>query len=186
MLSPLLSHAILALAISLAFVCAPFAFSQTPTGGANRAAPASVAPAEEQLPSHLFWIIPNHRSHPNLKDAKPLKPCEKLMLAVRDSFDPGNFVLTGAIAGIAQASNSTPSYGQGMAGYGRYYGSTFGDITIGNVMTTGVYPSLFHQDPRYFRRGSGSTWSRLTYAMGQVFVTHGDNHKTQFNFSELC
>jgi hypothetical protein len=56
---------------------------------------------------------------------------------------------------------------------------------IGNFMTEGVYPSLLHQDPRYFRRGAGSTWSRLGYAMGQIFVTHGDNRKTQFNYSEI-
>jgi hypothetical protein len=170
----------------LTVFAARFAVCQPPAGGANRAAPASVAPAQEELPSHIFWIIPNHRSHPSLKDSKPLSSKEKMMLGVRDSFDPGNFVLVGALAGIAQASNSTPSYGQGMMGYGRYYGSTFGDVTIGNMMTTGVYPSLLHQDPRYFRRGIGSTFSRMKYAMGQVFITHGDNRKTQFNYSEIC
>jgi hypothetical protein len=72
-----------------------------------------------------------------------------------------------------------------MAGYGRYYGSTYGDFMIGNFMTEGVYPSLLHQDPRYFRRGTGNVWSRLGYAMGQIFVTHGDNRKTRFNYSEL-
>jgi hypothetical protein len=120
-----------------------------------------------------------------LKDSKPLTAGEKFKLAARDSFDPGTFLLAGAFAGIGQASNSTPSYGQGMAGYGRYYGSTYGDFLIGNVMTEAVYPSLLHQDPRYFRRGTGSTWSRLGYAIGQIFITHGDNRKTQFNFSEI-
>jgi hypothetical protein len=72
-----------------------------------------------------------------------------------------------------------------MAGYGRRYGAAYGDLMIGDMMTTGVYPSLLHQDPRYFRRGTGSTWSRLTYAMGQVFITHGDNRQTQFNYSEI-
>jgi len=73
-----------------------------------------------------------------------------------------------------------------MAGYGRYYGSTFGTMVVGNYMTEAIYPSLLHQDPRYFRKGTGSTWSRLGYAMGQIFVTHGDNRKTQVNYSELC
>jgi hypothetical protein len=52
-------------------------------------------------------------------------------------------------------------------------------------MTEAAYPSLFHQDPRYFRRGTGSAWSRLRYAVGQIFITHGDNRKTQFNVSEI-
>jgi hypothetical protein len=56
---------------------------------------------------------------------------------------------------------------------------------IGDFMTEGVYPWMFHQDPRYFRRGTGSKWSRLGYAMSQIFVTHGDNRRTQFNVSEI-
>jgi hypothetical protein len=172
--------------VTYLFLLASPAISQTPSGAANRAIPAQAATTNEELPKRLFGIIPNYRSHASLRDSKPLTSGQKFHIALRDSFDPGNFVLVGALAGIGQASNSSPSYGQGWAGYGRYYGSTFGDITIGNIMTTGVYPSLFHQDPRYFRRGSGSVWSRLTYAMGQVFVTHGDNKRTQFNFSELC
>jgi hypothetical protein len=137
------------------------------------------------LPRRLFGIIPNYRSHPSFKDSKPLTTGEKFRLAARDSFDPGTFVLAGAIAGISQASNSTPSYGQGMAGYGRYYGASYGNLIIGDMMTTAVFPSLLHQDPRYFRRGTGSTMSRLGYAVGQIFITHGDNRKTQFNYSEI-
>ena len=160
--------------------------SSPTTGQASRAIPAQSAPSQEQLPRRIFGIIPNYRSHPGLKDSKPLPPGEKFKIAARDSFDPGTFLLVGAFAGIGQASDSNRSYGQGMAGYGRYYGSTFGDFMIGNFMTEAIYPSLLHQDPRYFRRGAGSTWSRLRYAMGQIFVTHGDNRRTQFNFSEIC
>jgi hypothetical protein len=168
---------------------APSNQSAGSTGEANRAitTPVSPSPApSEQLPRRIFGIIPNYRSHASLKDSKPMTSGEKFRLAARDSLDPGTFVLAGAFAGISQASNSTPSYGQGMAGYGRYYGSTYGDLMIGNFMTDGVYPSLLKQDPRYFRKGSGSTGSRLAYAVGQIFITHGDNRKTQVNFSEIC
>jgi hypothetical protein len=184
----------LCLTIYMAAMSAPAICQTTPSpsqnaptaGAANRAIPAQVVPAQEELPKRLFGIIPNYRSHASLKDSKPLTAKQKFGLAARDSFDPGTFILAGAIAGVAQATNASTSYGQGMAGYGRYYGSTYGDLMIGNFMTTGVYPTLFHQDPRYFRRGTGSAFSRLGYAMGQVFVTHGDNRRTQFNFSEFC
>ena len=187
-------HTIQRLAICLAWIAVP-SFCQTipssnptsaATGQASRASPAQVAPLPQPLPKRIFGIIPNYRSYPSLKDSKPLSAGQKFKLTARDSFDPGTFLLAGAFAGIGQASNSTPSYGQGMAGYGRYFGSTYGDFMIGNLMTEGVYPSLLHQDPRYFRRGAGSTRSRLTYAVGQIFITHGDNRRTQFNFSEIC
>jgi hypothetical protein len=53
-------------------------------------------------------------------------------------------------------------------------------------MTEGIFPALLHQDPRYFRRGTGSGWSRLGYAMGQIFRTHNDSGRTQFNYSEIA
>jgi len=184
----LVSLCILTCAASL---LAPHAFCQAApsspvpsSGQANRVIPAQTVP-QEQLPRRLFGVIPNYRSHPSFREAKPLTAKEKFRLAARDSFDPGTFLLAGAIAGIRQARDSSPSYGQGMAGYGRYYGGAFGDLLIGDMMTTAVFPSLLHQDPRYFRQGTGSTWSRLRYAVGQIFLTHGDNRKTQFNYSEI-
>jgi hypothetical protein len=56
---------------------------------------------------------------------------------------------------------------------------------IGDYMTEAVFPSLFHQDPRYFRNGKGSGRSRLGYACGQIFWTHTDAGGTQFNYSEV-
>jgi len=180
-------HFVPRLALCLAWISVPSLFSQTaPTGQANRALTLPATQPTDELPRRIFGIIPNYRSHPSLKDSKPLTAGGKFKLAARDSFDPGTFILAGAIAGIAQASNSSPSYGQGMAGYGRYYGSSYGDLMIGNFMTTGVYPSLLHQDPRYFRRGTGSTWSRLRYAVGHTIITHGDNRRTQYNYSEFA
>jgi hypothetical protein len=52
-------------------------------------------------------------------------------------------------------------------------------------MTEGIYPTLLHQDPRYFRRGTGTGWSRLGYAVGQIFWTHADTGRGQFNYSEI-
>jgi hypothetical protein len=164
----------------------PSVFCQTPpNGGASRAIPVQSTPPQEELPKRIFGIIPNYRSHASLKESKPLSSAEKFKLAARDSYDPGAFLLAGAFAGIGLWSDATPSYGHGAAGYGRYYGATYGDLMIGNMMTEGVYPSLLHQDPRYFRRGTGSKWSRLGYAVGQIVVTHGDNRRTQPNYSEI-
>src|SRR5258708_19481535 len=52
-------------------------------------------------------------------------------------------------------------------------------------MTEAVFPPLLHQDPRYFRRGTGSGWSRLGYAAAQIFWTHRDSGGMQFNYSEV-
>jgi hypothetical protein len=52
-------------------------------------------------------------------------------------------------------------------------------------MTEAIYPTILHQDPRYFRKGAGSGWSRLAYVIGQTFWTHKDSGGTQFNLSEI-
>ena len=88
-------------------------------------------------------------------------------------------------AADAERTNANPSFGQGVEGYSRSFGASYGDIIIGNYMTEAIYPALLHQDPRYFRRGIGSRWTRLGYAMGQIFWTHTDSDRTQFNYSEI-
>ncbi|HEY3841437.1 MAG TPA: hypothetical protein VGL72_32925, partial [Bryobacteraceae bacterium] len=109
---------------------------------------------------------------------------EKFKIASQDAFDRGTLALAAIFGGIGQLSNSNPSFGQGAAGYGRYFGTAYGDFVIGDYMTEGVFPSLLHQDPRYFRKACCG-WSRLGYAVGQIFWTHSDKGTGQFNYSEL-
>ena len=133
----------------------------------------------------IFGIIPNFRTSPSLLEYKPLTPKEKFVIASQDSFDRGTIALSALFAGQSLLTNATPSFGQGTAGYARYLGTAYADFVIGDFMTEGIYPTILHQDPRYFRRGSGGGWSRLTYAMTQIFWTHKDSGGSQFNYSEV-
>ena len=149
----------------------------------------SQAPAATDSPQpeskRIFGIIPNYRTSPSLQNYEPLTSGQKFKLASQDSFDRGTVALAALFAGEGQLTNSNPSFGQGAAGFGRYFGTAFGDFVIGDYMTESVFPTLLHQDPRYFRRGTGSGWSRLGYAMEQIFWTHRDAGGTQFNYSEV-
>ena len=46
-----------------------------------------------------------------------------------------------------------------------------------------VLPSLFHQDPRYFYKGTGTKKQRFFYAISRAVVTRGDNGRNQPNFA---
>ncbi len=140
---------------------------------------------QKEESKRIFGIIPNYRTSPSLHPYSPTTPSEKLKIASEDSFDRGTFVLAAAFAGEAQLTNSNRAFGQGLAGYGRYFGTSDADFVIGDFMTEAIYPTLLHQDPRYFRRGTGGTWARLGYAVGQIFWTHNDSGSTQFNYSEI-
>lgn len=140
-------------------------------------------PEPEQ--KRIFGIIPNFRTFPSLINYKPLTPGEKFKIAAQDSFDRGTVVLAAAFAGESQLTNSNPAFGDGAAAYGRYFGTAYADFVIGDFMTEAIYPTLLHQDPRYFRRGTGTGLSRFGYAIGQLFSTHADSGGTQFNYSEV-
>jgi len=51
-------------------------------------------------------------------------------------------------------------------------------------MTEGFLPVLLHDDPRFFRSGSGTTGSRLKSALLQIVVTRTDAGTRRFNTSE--
>lgn len=168
----------------LACLCTPLGGQPPPSDSA--AGPASNANAGPPVESkRLLGIIPNYRTSPSLLNYQPLTPGEKFKIASKDSFDRGTVVLAAIYAAEGQWTNGNRSFGQGAAGFGRYFGAAYGDFVIGNYMTEAVFPTLLHQDPRYFRRGTGSGWSRLGYAVGQIFWTHRDSGGTQFNYSEI-
>jgi len=151
--------------------------------------PGQPAPTKEQAaPSEskrLFGVIPNFRTSPSLLHYVPLSNKEKFRLASQDAFDRGTVVLAAAFASESELSNSNRDFGQGAAGYGRYFATSYADFVIGDYMTEAIFPSLLHQDPRYFRKGKGKGLVRMGYAMGQIFMTHSDNGKDQVNYSEL-
>jgi hypothetical protein len=148
-----------------------------------------VAPGNTDPPpveaKRIFGIIPNYRTSPSLLNYKPLTTAEKFKIASQEAVDPGTFVLAAVSAGAGQLTNANRSFGQGAAGYARYFGAAYGDLVIGDYMTEAVFPTLLHQDPRYFRSGKGSGWRRTGYAMSQIFLTHNDSGARQFNYSEI-
>jgi len=171
----------------VAFACATpcaQAFSDQPPQPGTLAS-SEISSVVQPESKRIFGIVPNYRTSPSLSNFEPLTTGEKFKIASEDAFDRGSFVLAALFAGEGQLTNTNRSFGQGAAGYGRYYGTAFADFAIGDYMTEAIYPSLLHQDPRYFRRGSGTRRSRLGYAMGQILWTHTDSGRTQFNYSEL-
>jgi hypothetical protein len=54
-----------------------------------------------------------------------------------------------------------------------------------DFLSHAVFPSLFHQDPRYYYQGSGSFKSRLVHAASFAFVTRSDSGRTMPNYSYL-
>lgn len=130
----------------------------------------------------VMGVIPNFYTS-YIHEAAPLTWRQKFSLAVRGTFDPVAFIGVGFAAGIEQANNSYAGYGQGASGYGKRYAAKLADGRISDLLTHAVFPTLFHQDPRYYYQGYGSFKSRLRHAVGSAFVTRSDSGRTEPNYS---
>lgn len=148
----------------------------------QRRTQGSTAPKNDRL----FGVIPNYTTVENEDEFGPLSAKGKFKMAADSDFDPYTFPFVGFVALIGQAENSEPSYGQGLKGYAKRYGTEYGDATIGTTMTVAVFPTLLRQDPRYFQLGQGSIMHRTEYAISRIFVTRSDAGSKQFNASEIA
>jgi hypothetical protein len=109
---------------------------------------------------------------------------DKFFLFVRDSFDPVTFIASSFNAGIDQAANRDPSFGQGAAGYGKRFGANFTDQASFKFFRDFAYPWVFSEDPRYYRLSQGNSGRRFLHAVDHAFVAYRDNGLRMFNVSE--
>jgi len=144
--------------------------------------------AEQQMhiqeKQRVLGVFPNFYTSYVWK-AEPLTAGQKFRLAWRSSIDPVTFLTTGAIAGAEQWNNNFADYGPGFAGYAKRYGANYADGFIGLMLGGAVLPSILHQDPRYFYKGTGSIRSRALYALSTVVIARGDNGRWQPNYSNV-
>ncbi len=150
----------------------------------NALTPEQLALEELHTEEHqrLAGVLPNFFVSYNWT-APPLTSRQKYILATHNAADPGNLALVGTVAGVQQAANAFPGYHQGAAGYGKRYGADLANLVVGTYMGGAVLPSLFHQDPRYFYKGTGTPRSRVLYALSRAVITRGDNGRNQPNFA---
>jgi len=178
--------------IWLCFVAAPFCAprglqGQLPVDSTDviptppQAAPGALSD------DRILKIIPNFQtvSDPNLPYV-PLRARDKWLLFVKETVDPYTFATAAIGAGISQWHNDDPKYGEGFRPWLQRFGAAQADLTTQNFFSDAVLATLFHEDPRYFRKGPGSTViRRIGYAMSRVVVTRRDSGKEGFNFSGI-
>jgi hypothetical protein len=109
---------------------------------------------------------------------------DKFFLFLSDSVDPETFLAAGFNAGISQAENDDPSFGQGGAGYAKRLGASYTDQVQFRFFKEFAYPTLFSEDPRYYRIGEGPIGRRFLHGVRHAVVAYNDQGRPMFNFSE--
>lgn len=146
------------------------------------------AMTEEELKQEehqrLLGVIPSFisTSDPN---APPLRPGQKLNLAFRSAIDPFTFVAAGLDAAKSQAEDDFHDYGQGAQGYAKRYAAAYTDSFNSTMLSNAIFPILLHEDPRYFRKGTGSFTRRFFYCVSTTFWSRRDNGSWGPNYSNV-
>ena len=144
--------------------------------------------AEQQIHveehQRLAGVMPNFFVSYNW-NAAPLTSKQKYELSLRNTIDPVSILIVGGTAGVEQAQGHFEEYHQGAIGYAKRFGANYADLAIGTFLGGAVFPSLFHQDPRYFYKGAGSFWARAGYALSTAVICRGDNGRWQMSYSGI-
>jgi hypothetical protein len=169
----------------------PQGSSGTQTTGATPTPTPTPTPAPDGKPdqgndkNRIFGVLPNYTSVEGATTVKPITTGASFKMAALDSFDPMVYPLFGFIAGVSHIQNDPPSYGRTWDGYVKRYGLAFADNSVCSIMTTGVFPSVFHQDPRYYQGHATGFFKRAGYAASRSLVTKSRSGHPQFNISEV-
>jgi len=179
------------------YVAAGSGESQAPVNAVLRVAPETstveVTPpikevAEEQLKTEekqrVLGVFPHYLVTYDPNPA-PLDARQKFQLGWKTIVDPVTFLTTGIAAGIQQARNDYPEFGQGVEGYATRYGALYANHVSGAIIHHVVLQAVFHQDPRYYFKTTGSFGSRLVYAIATAFVCKGDDGHWQPDYSDV-
>jgi hypothetical protein len=119
------------------------------------------------------------------ENAAPLDARQKWRLAWVNIADPVQYGWLAGLAGIQEARNEYSGFGGDEAGYAKRFAAATTTIVIGTVLTKAAFPILFNQDPRYFYKGTGTTSSRVGYALSRAVLARKDDGGWQLDYSRI-
>ena len=146
------------------------------------------APQKRESAFHSTIEILGRRSifFPDLAtSSKPLGARQKLELFAGQSIAPSRILSSLAGAGISQAADTLPGYGQGGDGYAKRFGSSMASQASNHFFGTFLLPSMLHDDPRYFVKLHAGLGGRIGYALSRMVVTRKDDGRKAANWPGL-
>jgi hypothetical protein len=144
--------------------------------------------SEEQLKAEehqrVMGVMATFNTTSN-RDALPLTPRQKFQLFFKSETDPWPFGLAAVVSGIGMAEDSYHEWGQGVQGYAKRFGAAYSDAFIGNFFGNAVLPTLLHEDPRFYQKGSGKFINRALWAAASTVWCRRDNRTWGPNYSNI-
>jgi hypothetical protein len=144
---------------------------------------ADVLKQEER--QRILGVVPNFNTVESSAGVPSLSAGQKFHLMYKSSIDPFVFVADAFVAGLGQARNTNPGFGQGAEGYFKRFGASYLDTADGNLWGNAILPIVFKEDPRYFRLGSGTFTHRFLYSAATTVWCKRDNGTWGPNYANV-
>jgi len=123
---------------------------------------------------------------PNAPEYRPLTPKQKFEAFLSNAHSAGMAVSIMSDSLISQATGAYPRVNPGWAGFGeRTAISAMGDESAAFIGGF-VYPTLFHQDPRYFPSHEHGIFNRMAYAVSRAVIGRSDSGESVINTSVIA
>lgn len=159
--------------------------TQTGSGDQEKKKKTDLEKETGTVNDRIFEVMPNYGTVESALELPPISSGQKFRLATAGVTDYFTYPFIGFLAALDQANNSPQSWGQGWGAYGKRYGASYADNGIGTYMTTAIFPSLLHEDPRYYQMKKGGFSHRAYYSLNRLFVARTDSGHVRFNYSEI-
>lgn len=164
-------------------------FSTSSLTGSTDGATAPMTFGGGQLP-RVTPTVNGHRYHRIIQPggfAPPLTGIDKIKLSVVSRLSVIEVGSTLISAGISQARDSRPHYGDDAGAFGERFGALALKHFSQALFSYGLFAAALHEDPRYYVLGrTHSVGSRILYAAERLVVTRNDSGGSGVNFAKLA
>jgi hypothetical protein len=154
-------------------------------------APLLLQPTRIQHMKNMIKLQVNRaidgKPYPSLNEWNPLTTRQKFDVFIHSTYSPRTFA-NAAIdeaADRAKGNHLNREYETGFRGIGQRYGINLATNETDVFFQRFLFPTVFKQDPRYFRNPDLPFFQRALYAMSRVLVTRTDSGGQTFNSSRI-
>lgn len=150
------------------------------------------APIDPKLPEQplphrrVLLLFPGYETVQDPKiPVAPLRTRQKFGMWYRKTVDPSLPIESLMFSGFDVAVNYGPDYGSGPGPFGERFLYNAANLSSTYLFTDGLLPTVFHEDPRFFRKGSGTARSRIWWALRSEAVGFSDDGREMPNYSQI-
>jgi hypothetical protein len=114
-----------------------------------------------------------------------LTAANKMVFWLHEEIQPTSPLPALVSAEYGNLTNADPKYGTNADDFGQRFGAALARQASMRFFSDSLIPAFTHEDPRYYRKASGSYGGRVWHATERMFITQSDDGHRVFDVSDL-